>query len=115
VPSFKKPKKYLKYYFLYRIVFYIVFLYNVTWMARVLLSNGSVNKPQQQTVFYGVRAATVAMQWFGKHVSTLEAVFSVGSVQKSYLKNKRRYTSVLSSGLKIDTGSSSSCEDSVCD
>jgi endonuclease/exonuclease/phosphatase family metal-dependent hydrolase len=52
----------------------------VTWMTRALLSNSSVNKPQQQTVFYGVRAATVAMQWFGKHVSTREAVFSVGPV-----------------------------------
>jgi hypothetical protein len=41
-------------------------------MARALLSNGLVNKLQQQTVFYGVRAATVAMQWFGKHVSTME-------------------------------------------
>jgi hypothetical protein len=44
-------------------------------MARALLSNGSVNKPQQGTVFYGVRAASVAMQWFGKHVSNIEAVF----------------------------------------
>jgi hypothetical protein len=44
-------------------------------MARALLSYGLVIKPQQQTVFYEVRAATVAMQWFGKHVSTIEAVF----------------------------------------
>jgi hypothetical protein len=41
-------------------------------MARVLLSNGSVNEPQQYTVFHGVRAATVAMQCFGKHVSAME-------------------------------------------
>jgi hypothetical protein len=41
-------------------------------MARVLLSNGSVDRPQKQTISYGVRAATVAMQWFGKHVSTVE-------------------------------------------
>jgi hypothetical protein len=33
------------------------------------------------------------MQWFNKHVSAIEAVFSVGSVQRSYLKNKRRYSS----------------------
>jgi hypothetical protein len=36
------------------------------------------------------------MQWFDKHVSTTEAVFSMGSVQRSYLKNKQRYDSVLS-------------------
>jgi hypothetical protein len=41
-------------------------------MARSLLSNGSVNKPQQQTIFYGVRAETLAMQRFGKHVSAME-------------------------------------------
>jgi hypothetical protein len=42
-------------------------------MARALLSNGSVkNLNNRETVFYGVRAATVAMQWFGKHVSTME-------------------------------------------
>jgi hypothetical protein len=28
-----------------------------------------------ETVFYGDRAVTVAMQWFGKHFSTIEAVF----------------------------------------
>jgi hypothetical protein len=26
----------------------------------------------RETVFYEVRAATVAMQWFGKHVSKME-------------------------------------------
>jgi hypothetical protein len=31
---------------------------------------------------------TVAMQWFGNHVSTIEAVFSAGSVQRSYLKRR---------------------------
>jgi hypothetical protein len=51
------------------------YVYIVTWMTRALLSNGSINKSQQQIVFYGVRAATVAMQWFSKHVSTIEAVF----------------------------------------
>jgi hypothetical protein len=25
-----------------------------------------------ESVFYGIRAAAVAMQWFGKHVSTME-------------------------------------------
>jgi hypothetical protein len=59
-------------------------------MARATLNN-------RENVFYEARAATVAMQWFGKHVSTREVVFSVGSVQKSYLKNKRRYSSALSS------------------
>jgi hypothetical protein len=60
-----------------------------TDLISVLLSNCSVNKPQQQTVFYWVRAATVAMQWFGKHVPTIEAVFSVGSAQRSYFKNSK--------------------------
>jgi hypothetical protein len=44
---------------------------SVTWVARALLSNGSVNNPQ--------------------------TVFSVGSVQRSYLKNKQRNGSVLCS------------------
>jgi hypothetical protein len=36
--------------------------------------------------FYGVRAATVAMQCFSKHVSKIKAVFSAGSVLKSQLR-----------------------------
>jgi hypothetical protein len=58
----------------------------VTWMATVLLSKTSISN--RDTVFYGIRAATVHVQWFGERVSTIEAVFSVGSVQRSYLKNK---------------------------
>jgi hypothetical protein len=34
-----------------------------------LLSNGSVNKPQQRDRFYVVRDATVATQHRGKHIS----------------------------------------------
>jgi hypothetical protein len=46
------------------------------------------------TGVYGVRAATFVMQWFGKHVSTVDVVFRMVSVQRSYLKNKRCYDSV---------------------
>jgi hypothetical protein len=69
-----------------------------------------------KTVFYGVRTATVAMQWFGKHVSTIEAVFPVESVQRSDLKNKRRYCSVLSSEFSVGNSHeiSSTCEDFMC-
>jgi hypothetical protein len=38
----------------------------------------------EESVFCGVHAATVAMQWFSKHVSTTEAVFSVWSVPWLY-------------------------------
>jgi hypothetical protein len=45
-------------------------------MARALLSNGSVNKPQQRTVFYGVRTEqkhgdrkSAARQRSGDHAS----------------------------------------------
>ena len=31
---------------------------------------------------------TVAMQWFGESVTTLDAVFSAWSVRKAYKKNK---------------------------
>jgi hypothetical protein len=34
--------------------------------------------------FYGVRASTVAMQWFGKNVSTVEVVFSAWSLRRLY-------------------------------
>jgi hypothetical protein len=41
---------------------------------------------------------SVVRQRSGKHASRIiGTVFSVGSVQRSYLKNKRRYDSVLSS------------------
>jgi hypothetical protein len=42
---------------------------NVTALLSALLSNGSVNKPQQRDCFYVVRYATVAMQHRGKHIS----------------------------------------------
>jgi hypothetical protein len=34
---------------------------------------------------------TIAMQWFGKHASTIETVFSVWSMTRSYLEDNRRY------------------------
>jgi hypothetical protein len=37
-----------------------------------------------ETVFYAVYAMTVARQWFGKHISTTEAMFSVWSMQQLY-------------------------------
>jgi hypothetical protein len=42
-------------------------------------------------------------------------MLSVGSVQMSYLKNKRRYGSVLSSQEETATKGSSSCDDSKRD
>jgi hypothetical protein len=57
---------------------------------------------------------TVTMQWFGKHVSTIEAVFREARA-KEFLKNKRRYGSFLSSRYKRATESSSTCEDLKCD
>jgi hypothetical protein len=42
------------------------------------------------------------MKWFIKHVSTIEAVFSVGSVHRNYLKNKRLYDSILSSEFSVE-------------
>jgi hypothetical protein len=43
----------------------------VTDLLSALLSNGSVNKPQQRDRFYVVRDATVATQRRGKHISAL--------------------------------------------
>jgi hypothetical protein len=39
---------------------------------------------QRNNEFAAVRGATVAMQWFGKHVSTVEAEFSVRVARKLY-------------------------------
>jgi hypothetical protein len=47
---------------------------------------------------------SVARQRSGKHPQKWETVFSVGSVQRSYLKNKRRYSSVLSSEFSVEGG-----------
>jgi predicted branched-subunit amino acid permease len=66
----------------------------VTDLFRALLSNGSVKNLNRKTVFYGVRAATVAMQWFGKRVSTMEAVLCGVHAKDLSKKNKRRYDSV---------------------
>jgi hypothetical protein len=55
------------------------------------------------------------MQWVGKHFSTIEAVFSVGSVQKSYLKNKLRYSPVLSSDFSGGDSHWKFVEDMKCD
>jgi hypothetical protein len=46
-----------------------------------------------------------------------ETVFSVGSVQRNYLKNKWRYCSVLTSEFSVEDshGESSTCEDLKCD
>jgi uncharacterized membrane protein len=71
---------------------------------------GKENLNNRETFFYGVRAATIDMQWLGKHVSTTEAVFTAGSVQRSYLKNKCRYDSVLSSKFSVEGKSSSKCD-----
>jgi hypothetical protein len=53
----------------------------VTYLINALPSNDSVNKlNNRETVFYGVRSATVAIQRRGKYASTtIEAVFSVES------------------------------------
>jgi hypothetical protein len=40
-------------------------------LLSVLLSNGSVNKPQQRDGFYVVRDATIATHRRGKHISVL--------------------------------------------
>jgi hypothetical protein len=68
-------------------------------------------KFNRETGFYGIRAATVAMKWFGKHVSTIDAVFSVGPLQRNYLTNKRRYSSVLSSEFSVEDSQAKFVED----
>jgi hypothetical protein len=40
------------------------------------------------------------MQWFDKHVSTIDTVFSVGSVARSYLEDNRRYKAVEGSDVE---------------
>jgi hypothetical protein len=62
----------------------------------------------ERHVFYGVLAATVDMQWFGKQVSTIEALFSVGCVQ-------RRYSSFLSSEFSVQGRHRKFVEDLKCD
>jgi hypothetical protein len=67
---------------------------------------------------YGVRAATVAMQWFGESVTT-EAVFSVWSVPKANMRSKFSVeNSVVSSRRELKPGVQdyrrSECEDFTC-
>jgi hypothetical protein len=50
-----------------------------TSVCCLLLDNSQI-----KNVFAAVSAMTVAMQWFGKHVSTIEAEFSVWSAQRLY-------------------------------
>jgi hypothetical protein len=50
-----------------------------------LLGNSRrANRLEKCLVFYAVGATTVAMQSFGKHVPTIERLFSVWSVRKLY-------------------------------
>jgi hypothetical protein len=42
----------------------------------------------EESVFSGVCAVTIAMLCFGKHVSTIEAVFSVWSVPRLYSNSR---------------------------
>jgi hypothetical protein len=62
----------------------------VTDLINALRGKSSVNKNRsnnrRESVFCGVRAAIVAMQWFGKHVSTIEAVLSAGPCRGVILK-----------------------------
>jgi hypothetical protein len=46
-------------------------VHNETDLLSALLSNGSVDKPQQRDRFYVVRDATVATQRRGEHISAL--------------------------------------------
>jgi hypothetical protein len=61
-------------------------------IAKQWLSKQASNN--RVTVFCGVSATTIGMQWFGKHASTIEAVFSAWSVRRIYLENNRRYKAV---------------------
>jgi hypothetical protein len=80
-------------------------MYNVTCISRQqsekhLLAQALVARQQSARqwageiaimwlVFYGVRAATFAMQWFGKHISTIETVFSVWSLPRLYSESRK--------------------------
>jgi hypothetical protein len=74
-------------------------------LINALPGNNSVNtnrsNNRRETVSCAARAAIVALQRFGKHISTIEAVFSALSVQMSYLKNKLPYVSVLVSEFRV--------------
>jgi hypothetical protein len=50
--------------------------------------------------YHGVRAATVAMQWFGQHVSTTESVFSVWSIRRLHNDSYRQ--------TRVEAGSNTS-------
>jgi hypothetical protein len=75
----------------------------ITWIDRVLLSNGSVkNLSNRETVFLcsprraKARSLLLGNAAVNMHPQQWETVFTVGSVQRSYLKNKRRYSSEFS-------------------
>jgi hypothetical protein len=53
------------------------------------------NSDNRRSIFYIVRAATIAMQWFGKHVSTIEAVLSAWSMPKIYRGQWRSFAGVI--------------------
>jgi hypothetical protein len=53
-----------------------------------------------ETVFYGIRAASVTMPWFGKHATT-DTLLSAWSVARNYLEDNRR--------CKADEGSVVGC------
>jgi hypothetical protein len=67
-----------------------VTIYIVTYLINALPSNGSLNNlNNRETVFCGVRAATLATQRRGKYISTtIDAVFSVGSVLRLCKKSE---------------------------
>jgi hypothetical protein len=50
----------------------------------------------KSSIFYVVHAATAAMQWFGKHTSRTEMLFSVQSVPRGYKKDKKDHLRQLS-------------------
>jgi hypothetical protein len=92
-------------------------VHTVTWLARALLSNGSVNKPQQQRECFlrgPRRDRCYAM--FSKHVS-MGDVFRGVRAKELPSKTSRATVQfwVPSSRWKIATESSSTCEDLKCE
>jgi hypothetical protein len=74
--------------------------------------NTNTGNNRTETVFYAVVHGAVGNlppgnEVVNMHPQTWETVFSVGSVQRSYLKDDRLYESVLSSRWKIATDISS--------
>jgi hypothetical protein len=78
-------------------------------------SNTNIGNNRKQTVFYAVRAERAhgdvgslspGNEDINMYPQQWETVFSVGSVQSSFLRDERRYESVLSSREETATGSS---------